>query len=71
MAKWWENIKRVAYSKKDKRFLNNFDMAEAKRAESILNSKIKRGDVDEKAHRTHIVCTCGASGCIMCIQHDK
>jgi len=67
MTKWWENIKKVKYSKNNKRFLNSFDMVEAKRAESILNSKIKRGEVKETPHRKHVVCTCGVSGCIMCM----
>ena len=47
MGKWWTNIKKVEYSKRNRRFLNSFDMSEAKRAESILNSQIKRGETEE------------------------
>jgi len=71
MAKWWENVKRVKHSKRGKRFLGSFDMSEAKRAESILNSQIKRGEVEKKSNMAHIDCGCGASGCIMCIQYDN
>lgn len=47
MGKWWENVRRVDHSRRrNKRFLTSFDMAEAKRGESILNSRIKRGEVE-------------------------
>lgn len=71
MAKWWENVKRVKYSKKDKRFFGSFDMAEAKRAESIVNSQIKRGEIEKKGNAVHSNCTCGASGCIAFIQYEN
>ena len=71
MAKWWENTKRVNYSKKDKRFLTSFDMAEAKRMESILNSAIKRGEREDKPNMLHVVCKCGVSGCIFCTNYDN
>jgi uncharacterized protein (DUF2249 family) len=68
MAKWWENVKRVKHSRKrHKRFFTLFDMAEAKRGESILNSRIKRGEVEASAHRYIYECGCGASGCIIVV----
>lgn len=69
MAKWWKNVKRVKHSKSDKRFLTLFDMAEAKRMESILNSRIKRGDIEAKANQYMVDCRCGASGCIIVGQY--
>jgi len=72
MAKWWENVKRVKHSKRGRRFLNSFDMAEAKRAESILNSQIKRGERERLPHGYICDCRCGASGCIIVSQYgDK
>jgi hypothetical protein len=65
MAKWWNNVRRVKESKKYRRFLTSFDMAEAKRMESILNSQIKRGDREQKARRYMSVCGCGCTGCII------
>jgi hypothetical protein len=65
MAKWWNNVKRVNESKNGKRFLDSFDMAEAKRMESILNSQIKRGDREPKPRRYMSVCGCGCTGCII------
>lgn len=70
MANWWHNVKRVEYSRKNKRFLNSFDMSEAKRIESILNSRIKRGEVERKFLQYMSVCGCGISGCIIVSQAD-
>ena len=70
MAKWWENVRRVEYSRRrNKRFLNLFDMAEAKRAEATLNSSIKRGDIERLPHGYMCDCGCGASGCIIVTQY--
>jgi hypothetical protein len=72
MAKWWENIKRVKHSKeRHKRFLTSFDMSEAKRAESILNSRIKRGEFEEMPYRYMVDCGCGCEGCIIVGQYKK
>lgn len=71
MAKWWENIKRVEYSKRNRRFLNSFDMSEAKRAESILNSQIKRGEIERMPYGYMCDCGCGCSGCIIVSQYRK
>jgi hypothetical protein len=68
MAKWWNNIKMVDYSKNDRRFFTSFDMAEAKRSESILNSRIKRGEISAKFTQHMYPCRCGCSGCIIVIQ---
>lgn len=70
MAKWWNNVKTVGFSR-GKRFLGSFDMAEAKRADSILNSQIKRGEKPNYPHRYLSVCGCGASGCIIASGYFK
>ena len=68
MAKWWENVKRVKHSRvRHKRFFTMLDMAEAKRAESILNSRIKRGERKSSAYRYIYDCGCGTSGCIIVV----
>lgn len=68
MAKWWKNVKRVKHSRKrHKRFFTLFDMAEAKRGESILNSRIKRGEVERLPNGYMCDCGCGASGCIIVV----
>lgn len=69
MAKWWENTKRVKHSKRNKRFLTLFDMSEAKRAESILNSQIKRGERERLPHVYMCDCGCGCEGCIIVSQY--
>lgn len=51
-------------SKNRKRFFTAYDMAEAKRSESIYNSMVKRGDVDKK-HTDIAVCGCGSEGCFI------
>ena len=61
MAKWWNNVKRVNHSiQRNKRFFTLLDMAEAKRAESILNSQIKRGELERLPHRYMVDCGCGS-----------
>lgn len=70
MANWWHNIKRVKYSKNNRRFLTSIDMSEAKRLESIFNSRIKRGELKRKFKQHMTICTCGVSGCIMVSQTD-
>jgi hypothetical protein len=65
MANWWENVKRVEYSKGGRRFLSSFDMSEAKRLDSILNSRIKRGEIPAKFNRYMCDCGCGCTGCII------
>jgi hypothetical protein len=65
MAKWWNNVKRVRMTKRGARFLTLFDTAEAKRAESITNSRIKRGEIPAGNSRYLSVCSCGVSGCIV------
>jgi hypothetical protein len=70
MANWWENIKRVEYSKGNRRrFLTSFDMSEAKRAESILNSRIKREEIERMPYLYMCDCGCGCSGCIIVSQY--
>lgn len=48
------------------KFLNKEDLNQAKRETEILNSQIKRGEKKQSdwVKFQHIVCGCGASGCI-------
>lgn len=48
------------------RFLTQRDMAIIKLDDSIRNSKIKRGEIDTSntAREQHVVCGCGAVGCV-------
>ncbi len=67
---WEENRPKNAPTLKYKgygsnKFLDLYDMAEAKRLDAILNSRINRGDVERKAIRYIVACGCGASGCII------
>lgn len=72
MGKWWENVKEVNYSRvNNRRFLTSFDMSEAKRMESIHNSEIKRGIKKQKGNMKHVICTCGSSGCLFCVEHEN
>ncbi len=71
MANWWNNVKRVDQSKNGKRFYTSFDMSEAKRMESILNSRIKRGEIPAKFNQYMCDCGCGASGCIIVSQYGE
>ena len=47
------------------RFLSKLDIHEARREQEIVNSMIKRGEIDTtKSVRTHyVVCGCGVEGC--------
>lgn len=53
---------------KSNRFLTLYDMAEAKRLDAILNSRINRFEVEKKAMRHMFPCSCGNSGCIIVYQ---
>ena len=59
------------FRKRHKRFLTLFDMSEAKRAESILNSRIKRGELERLPHGYMVDCGCGCEGCIIVSQYNK
>lgn len=47
------------------RWMTPKDLSTAVRAQNILNSKIKRGEVDETGYKntTYVVCGCGEEGC--------
>lgn len=66
---WEENRPKKTetfYSRRThQRFLDLYDMAEAKRLDAILNSRIKRGEEPKKPGRVIVPCGCGASGCII------
>ena len=48
------------------RFLSSKDISAAKHAMEIHNSRIKRGEIDKFSIELekHVVCGCGAVGCI-------
>jgi len=48
------------------------DLSAAVRAQNILNSRVKRGEIEQPANYSHIVCGCGEEGCIFirCIKKD-
>jgi hypothetical protein len=49
------------------RFLSKVDMAEARRQMEIFNSRLNRGEIkrsEDILRIHHIVCGCGAQGCI-------
>ncbi len=71
MANWWNNVKRVDYSKNNRRFFTSFDMSEAKRIDAILNSQIKRGEIEAKFNRYMCDCGCGCSGCIIVSEYNN
>lgn len=68
MANWWDNTRRVKHSKNNRRFFTSLDMSEAKRLESILNSRIKRGEISAKFTQHMYDCGCGVTGCIIVVQ---
>lgn len=47
-----------------KRFLSQYDLAEAKRSVATFNSRVKRGEIQRQSHGYHYVCGCGSEGCI-------
>jgi hypothetical protein len=66
MAKWWEFTRRAKESRNGKRFYSSRDMSEIKRMESVRNSRVKRGETDNK-HKHICVCGCGAEGCFLIV----
>jgi hypothetical protein len=54
------------------RWLTPKDLSAAVRAQNILNSRVKRGEIEQPANYSHIVCGCGEEGCIFisCIKKD-
>lgn len=49
------------------RFLTKHDIASAKHEEEVYNSLLKRGKIenaDKIVSQRHVVCGCGAIGCI-------
>ena len=54
------------------RWMTTKDLSAAVRAQNILNSRIKRGEIEAPAHTAYIVCGCGEEGCgwIKIIKND-
>ena len=46
------------------------DLSSVIRAQNILNSKVKRGEIEVPTHTAYVVCGCGEEGCgfITCIK---
>jgi hypothetical protein len=40
------------------------DLSAAVRARDIMNSRVKRKEIEEPKHYGHVVCGCGEEGCI-------
>ena len=47
------------------RFLSKLDIHEARREQEIVNSMIKRGEIDptKSVREQYVVCGCGVKGC--------
>ncbi len=54
------------------RWLTPKDISAAIRAQNILNSRVKRGEIEAPSKFSHIVCGCGEEGClfISCIKKE-
>ena len=52
------------------RWMSPKDLSSAIRAQNILNSKVKRGEIEVPKHTAYVVCGCGEEGCgfITCIR---
>ena len=48
------------------------DLSAAVRAQNILNSRVKRGEIEAPAHTAYVVCGCGEEGCgfISCVKKN-
>jgi hypothetical protein len=44
-------------------WLTKDDIANAIREQNILNSRVKRGEIDRPTNTYYVVCGCGAPGC--------
>ena len=55
------------------RWMTPKDLSSAIRAQNILNSKVKRGEIEVPAHTAYVVCGCGEEGCgfITCIKKNE
>jgi len=57
------------------RWMTPKDLSATVRAQNILNSRVKRGEIDASKvnHTYYVVCGCGVEGCgfITCIQKDN
>ena len=45
------------------RWMTPKDLSAAVRAQNILNSRVKRGEIDAPAKFSYVVCGCGEEGC--------
>jgi hypothetical protein len=52
------------------RWMTPKDLSSAIRAQNILNSRVKRGEIEAPTHTAYVVCGCGEEGCgfITCIK---
>jgi hypothetical protein len=48
------------------------DLSAAIRAQNILNSRVKRGEIEQPTKYFYVVCGCGEKGCgfISCVKKD-
>lgn len=46
------------------RWMTTKDLSFAVRARDIMNSRVKRKEIEEPKHYAYVVCGCGEEGCI-------
>ncbi|MFZ9740806.1 MAG: hypothetical protein ACO3CQ_02820 [Candidatus Nanopelagicaceae bacterium] len=52
------------------RWMTPKDLSAAVRAQNILNSRVKRGEIEQPTKYSYVVCGCGEEGCgfISCVK---
>lgn len=53
------------------RWMTTEDLSAAVRAQDILNSRVKRGEMDAPVEFSYVVCGCGSPGCGWVSVHKK
>lgn len=53
------------------RWLKTEDLSNAIRQQNILNSRVKRGEIEQPSKYSYVVCGCGDPGCGFLSIHRK
>ena len=53
------------------RWMTPKDLSAAVRAQNILNSRVKRGEIEQPSKYSYVVCGCGEPGCGFISIHRK
>jgi hypothetical protein len=55
------------------RWMTPKDLSAAIRAQNILNSRVKRGEIEQPTKYSYVVCGCGEEGCgfISCVKNES